>query len=78
MNHKYSCHSDINGTQPRGRPTTQWMQDGWRLIQRGEHMIKEAIMVQITYEPIPMLCGHLTPMQDRHCAGCVNRGEANV
>jgi hypothetical protein len=71
------CHSEKLGPQPRGRTTTSLMQSGWRLIQRGEVMTREPVMVPITTEWKPMKCGvreqaGLGP--DPWCEGCLNLG----
>lgn len=69
----YDCHSEKVGPEPRGRSRTAWMQDGWRVITRGEIVTREPIMVQTMTDWKKMGCGHVVEpwrRPDRQCQGC--------
>lgn len=74
----YSCHSDRAGPEPRGRPTEMMVQDGWRVLQRGDCIVREAVMVKVRTSWIAMACGALKQVGyvDHNCVGCVNRSDA--
>lgn len=70
---KYGCNTATRG--PRGRTTTSLMQDGWRVIRRGDIVTREPVMVEVKTEWLPMTCGKLKQAgvgPDRLCAGCEN------
>lgn len=74
----YSCHSDRAGPEPRGRPTELLVQDGWRVMRRGDCIVREAVMVKLRSEWLPMKCGALKQegYTDENCCGCTNNQEA--
>jgi hypothetical protein len=50
------------------------MQDGWRVMRRGEIITREPIMREVTTEWLPMRCGRLEQAGhvDHNCKGCAN------
>lgn len=71
------CHT-TDPTHWHGRTTELWAQDGWRMRQQGEHMIREAVMVKIRTEWLPQPCGLLPQagLRDENCIGCAHdKGE---
>lgn len=76
------CHSSIIGPQPRGRTTTQWMQDGWRIFQWPVSGLisREPIMREVTTHWLERKCG-IQPQQgfdDPRCKGCSNYPEREL
>jgi hypothetical protein len=74
---RYDCHSDKVGPGPRGRARKAWFQSGWRVLQRGDIVTRDPVMVEIETPWLPKTCGHIEQPglgSDPACAGCENRG----
>jgi hypothetical protein len=73
----YDCHSEKAGHGPRGKPRKAWFQNGWRVLQRGDIVTREPVMVEVVTHWIERTCGHIEqPFRgsDPACAGCENQG----
>ena len=70
----YGCHT-TEPDNPRSRATPQRVQDGYRVMQRGEIVTREPVIRRIESTWLPIHCGHLLRGTDPECTGCTNRGD---
>lgn len=70
MSARYGCNTQGQG--PRGQAAPLLVQDGWRVVRRGDHMGWEQILVEVTTPWLSVRCGYLAREADGRCAGCEN------
>ena len=73
MSAKSGCNAQGRG--PRGKPVPLLVQDGWRVVRRGDRLTREAVLVEVTAPWGPRRCGYLPrgdAAQDARCSGCEN------
>lgn len=72
----YSCHSTDPADQ-RVKSSELLIQDGWRVLRRGEIMTREPVMKVVFTPWINTNCMAMKQIGfiDENCVGCTHRGE---